>query len=385
MAPSESTELLETETAIIGGGISGLACARQLSDAGKPFILISDTLGGRIHYSDDGLYFGAVVMTKDYTNIRRYATKAKSMWPWTGYVWNGQKAVNSMFLLDYKRLWHFARVMKKFRESIIRLRAEADHICQKTLLQRDPHLQKLVEQTAEEFVREHGLETVNERMLNPTVNAITFCPYEKMNAFNYCIALLASGNSACFADFTQTVPMLISGYEQNIHRQKVTSLQEIDDGRSYQVQTDDRTYQARNVVISTPVRNTIQFCDKLPSHVLNRTAHVIHIRGKRRAIYNPGKSLLFKPGNDVFVFFAQTGDLDIVYCPTPEPDLERYYQSYEVLDRISWKTGIQLSIDEWRPLQVQSNLYAIGDYNICGIEDSFLTGLFAANKIIGSA
>ena len=27
----------------------------------------------------------------------------------------------------------------------------------------------------------------------------------------------------------------------------------------------------------------------------------------------------------------------------------------------------------------------LGDYNICGIEDSFLTGLFAANKIIGGA
>ena len=44
--------------------------------------------------------------------------------------------------------------------------------------------------------------------------------------------------------------------------------------------------------------------------------------------------------------------------------------------------AIQLSQREWRPLQPRRNLFTIGDYNVCGLEDSYLTGLFAANKII---
>jgi len=44
----------ETETLIIGGGIAGLACARHLKDAGQPFTLVTDTLGGRMQRSAAG-------------------------------------------------------------------------------------------------------------------------------------------------------------------------------------------------------------------------------------------------------------------------------------------------------------------------------------------
>jgi len=39
------------ETLIIGGGISGLACARHLQDANIPFTLITDRVGGRLALS----------------------------------------------------------------------------------------------------------------------------------------------------------------------------------------------------------------------------------------------------------------------------------------------------------------------------------------------
>jgi hypothetical protein len=193
---------------------------------------------------------------------------------------------------------------------------------------------------------------------------------------------MATSGSAYFADFTQLVAKLTKGFKDKICLEKVTSLEELPEKNIFHVKTATHSYHAKNVVISTPARNTKVFYDKAPSAVKNSPIHVFHVEGKRRKIYKPGKSLVFKPGSDVECFFALKKNFDILYTPVREPDFDRYYPQYTLVDKLSWKTGTQLSSHEWRPLQMKENLFTIGDYNICGLEDSFLTGLFAANKII---
>ena len=58
------------ETRIIGGGISGLSCARKLQDEGRDFLLISKELGGRMMTSRSlNMDYGAAYMTEDYKNL----------------------------------------------------------------------------------------------------------------------------------------------------------------------------------------------------------------------------------------------------------------------------------------------------------------------------
>ena len=62
------------ETIIVGGGISGLACARLLSENGKDFLLISKDIGGRILTSPDGnANLGAFFVCKDYHHFLKFA------------------------------------------------------------------------------------------------------------------------------------------------------------------------------------------------------------------------------------------------------------------------------------------------------------------------
>lgn len=60
------------ETIIIGAGIAGEACARRLSEAQRPFHLISENLGGRISRSqDDSVNMGAYYVRGDYEHVNQ--------------------------------------------------------------------------------------------------------------------------------------------------------------------------------------------------------------------------------------------------------------------------------------------------------------------------
>lgn len=36
----------------------------------------------------------------------------------------------------------------------------------------------------------------------------------------------------------------------------------------------------------------------------------------------------------------------------------------------------------WVPMKLENNLFLAGDYNLCGLEDSYISGRCAANQII---
>jgi hypothetical protein len=202
-----------------------------------------------------------------------------------------------------------------------------------------------------------------------------------MNAFHYCIALLATGNDSCNADWSETIAKLTAGYRDQIILDKVVSLEEREDGASYVVKTPNMQVCARRAVISTPASATPEFFG-VPSAIENNPSHVFHVRGRRKKLYRPRRSLLMRPDDEIGLFFPQPDGIEIVYSRRAEPDFKRFYDEFEVIDHRFWKTAIQLSKEQWRPLQPRRNLFTIGDYNICGLEDSYLTGLFAANKII---
>ena len=369
------------ETLIIGGGISGLACARHLQDANIPFTLITDRVGGRLALSERGHYFGAVIMNNDYVYVKQHAEKSFKSVPWKSYIWDGSKGVNSVLRILSLETLRLNKVFAEFNRAFSHYRAEAPYTCQKTLMERDPLLRKLVSKSAEDFVKEQNIEAITEKFLGPVIGAVFLGDWKQMNAFHFCAGVNCLGNGSINADWSGTIDSLTQGFADKFVIDKVISIEELDRGEAYQVKCEEHRYRAERVVLSVPgavgdrllgLRNTAKRED----------CHVFHIEGKRRALYRPKSSLIMKPEDEILMFFPLPDGIDVVYSRLAEPDFSRYYENHTIIAQHFWQPAIQLSQSEWRPLQRKPNLFTIGDYNICGLEDSYLTGLFAANKII---
>jgi hypothetical protein len=274
------------------------------------------------------------------------------------------------------------RLVIAFRRRMNRMRDQAPYVCQQALLDADPVMRRYVAQPAMEFVREHGLEDLTEIYCGPLFQSTLFVPVARANAFYYLANLFPILLPIYAVDIRPAVRRLTAGFADDIVMAKATRVEEVDRGRAFEVVADARRFHARYLVMAVPCRNA----DELLStdcHVRDIPYCTIHVRGLRKRRYLPGKTVFLREHHAVRVLWPQRNGEDIAFGDTVKPDLSRYYEDYEITNACAWKTAIQLAGRRWRPLQPRANLFTVGDHNICGLEDSYLTGLFAANRIIG--
>src|SRR5262245_22718813 len=120
------------ETLIVGGGISGLGCARTLHNAGHPFLLVTDRLGGRMYHSADGsMNFGATYVNADYHCTLRYVDRGL---PFQLRQVYGHANGRPVQLLHWRNLrsWRpYVRLvtyLRRFRQALLAFRKDSEHV-----------------------------------------------------------------------------------------------------------------------------------------------------------------------------------------------------------------------------------------------------------------
>ncbi|MGI9286937.1 MAG: hypothetical protein ACR2P1_16245 [Pseudomonadales bacterium] len=387
----------QTDTLIIGGGIAGLACARHLSDANIPFTLVTDTLGGRFERSAQGHYFGAAMLNNDHVKMKKYAKKSTIRQPshFQAYLWDGEKPRLAMLSASPIGFFKGLKAFGPFLKSMKKLREQMPHTCLTELVARDPLLSRLISQSAEDFAKEHGIEIISDKLFGPSAGAIFMVDWREMNAFFFCLGATwiglgsLTGNGLNYHDWSDLVPKLTKGYADQIVIETVESVREINGGEAYQATSGSRTWRAKNLVLALPGSARVAFGQDIGIEDTNPARdidlHVFHIKGKRRAFYKPGCSLLLGMKVQVpmlFVLPGEDGPVDVLYANTGEPDFSTYYEDYKIIVHKHWSPALQLTKGPFRKLQPKPHVFMIGDHNIGGLEESYLTGLFAANKII---
>lgn len=372
------------ETLIIGGGISGLACGRALHHGGREFLLCSDRLGGRMHASAEGLNYGAAYVTPDYHHVLPFVDRVRHNRMSDVFYWDGRRMItvfNPRNVLRAGQLTRIYKLLIPYRKRINALREQTPQLCQKTLMERDPVLREYVELPARELVARHGLEQMNEIFCGPLLCSTLFVTTEQTNAFYWLANLFPALIPAFTVDVRPAMGRLTRGFEDRIIGAKATEVREVEDGGRFEVTVGDEVVSARNLVVAIPLRNSKGLVD-VPGSARDVPYCTIHIRGRRRRLYRPGKTVFLRSEHPIRCLWPQASGADIAFGPTTDPDLSEYYTHHEITGSVAWKTACQVSGSEWRPLRVRENLFAIGDHNVLGLEDSYLTGLFAANRIL---
>ena len=109
---------------------------------------------------------------------------------------------------------------------------------------------------------------------------------------------------------------------------------------------------------------------------------MFHINGEIKEHWKQGKINFFENNSDILVIAKQKNETYLLYSKNSNPKLSNFFKKYSIITHKFWNPAFILTHKNLINSQINNNLYLIGDYNICGLEDSYITGIFAANKII---
>ena len=370
------------DTVIVGAGISGLACARRLQEHGKDFLLISKDIGGRILTSEDGsANYGAFFVCSDYDNVLPFVT-LKSRIKLSDFCFHDGDEVYSLYQPQLIRfLYQFMKIKKilyRFRKNFRIFRKKSETLSQKEAIESDQFLYDLYMKDAVDFVEENSLEPGTGRYLSKALYSTTFSPVDEMNAFSFLQFLLPLITP--IFNFVFEKDRMISSFEDRV---VICSAEDIGFKNGfYKIKTDKDVVSAKNLVLATEIGWSKRYADVRETNKPVST-NMLHVRGKPKDVIGWKRYQLFcHPSNVQAVADLEDGTY-LFYYKREKPCLEDFFIAPEVIASRFWDPAGRINGHVLVESRRGNNMFLVGDYNVVGLEEAFITGVYAANQIIG--
>jgi len=369
------------DTIIIGAGISGLACAQRLQEFDKDFLIISKDIGGRILTSEEGtVNYGAFFVCSDYYHVLPFVT-LQSRIKLSDFCFH-EKGESYQFyeprLLAYLyQLITIRKLLNRFRKAIRTFRITAETTSQKTVIESDPFLYEVYRKDAVGLAEECAIEQGTERYLSKALYSTTFSSIHEMNAFHFLLFLLPLITPIYTFIFEKK--RMISPFQDKII---LGSVSDICSGHDqYKVRANDSTYYAKNLVLATEISWSQQFAGVTE---INKpvSTNMLHIRGTPKKSIAKKKYHLFSYPSMVQAIADLQDGTYLFYYKNKQPPLDHFFTSPQVLARHFWNPAGRINGHVLIESKREKNMYLIGDYNVAGLEEAFITGIYAANQII---
>ena len=327
------------DTIIVGAGISGLACARQLNKHDKNFLVISKDIGGRILTSDDGsANYGAFFVCSDYDNVLKFVT-LKSRIRLRDFCFHENK--KSYILFEPKVISYISQFLKTykllytFRKKLRLLRKNSENVSQKKAIENDSFLCDLYMKKASDFVKKHKIDSGTDMYLSKALYSTTFSEISEMNAFSFLQFLIPLITPIYTFIFEEE--KLIKPFQDKIKIGSVTDIKFKDD--KYKIRTADSFLYSKNVVLATEILWSKDFAGVKKLNIPVNT-NMIHVRGiAKKEISWKSYQLFSPPGNVQAVADLKDGTY-LFYYKNEMPDLKDYFKNPYIIASKQWRPEI---------------------------------------------
>jgi hypothetical protein len=398
------------ETVVVGAGAAGMNCCLELQKNDRDYLLISPNIGGRIYNDEERhMNYGAVFYFGTYKHMLQSGLLIEGPDVLPGlnqgcchkYSGKSYTPVSPTTVSDLPSLLSYMKWMRE--EFIPRYTKFKDDCCVMEVqeaLKKDELINQLYLESAEDMINRMGFKPIADDLVSMFAHACTGTKIKDLTALDYLntvqpltmqippLKLLFDLKRFDF-DSKATQERLASG-SGNVLIDEVASVKKADEG--WQVITQNGSvFNAKNVVMASPAHITkelLSSVEGIPELDIRKASELTGylVRGKIKAPYCRQTVHLFED-NIPIIYIAKRFDGDYEVFTEIDFEESRYFDNYfdewEVIGKKYWEYALYTAAHEALPQNLSSGLIMAGDINGLGMEPACISGIYAANKIMG--
>ena len=367
--------------------MAGLGVARTFAENGyDDFRLITDSLGGKVVTSDDGkTNYGAFYVRSDYEYLLPLVTKKQRLRVRDTFFVNGDNQFRIFSLSNIFHLFSAVRgvlLLLKFSRRYRELRRRCEVLPPKEALAQDSWAYSLHNQSASDFIRQHGLEFWADRFFNPIVRATAFLDISEVNASAMLTSLLpiVVPSWKFTLDFHEVMSPLSGNVVTGV---TVVAIKKEGDQWTC-VDAHGGVYRCRNLVLALPITTTRELLNLDEPVNMPVRANVVHVRGELKKEFQGSSFVFFSADSpDLWITKEDSGTYLFYTTQVNGYDLSQYFSDYEIIEKCYWDPAFFLG-PYITDIDRGDNLYVVGGHNFASMEDAYISGVYAARKIVRS-
>ncbi len=369
---------------VIGAGAGGLSCALKLLENKEDFLVISDTMGGRMCYSEkEELNFGAYFVMQTYHNAYKLIER-KTLLNRLGACFHSSKGsyplISLHTVIRIPELLRFLKIMNGFYAHYEIFKKRCLVMPQSAALQMDKYMYDIFHMSAAEFIKKNKIKKVADEYVSKFSYACTGIGMDKINALDY--LNVSMGIMVPIHRFRFDADAMINKLGEHWLQDKVISV-ESDEGKHIITTENGDVFESEYIAYATPAIVTQKLLPQIGPIREACSLYAWHLNANLKKKYAPFSINLFPFDSEVVVTTKQDNGTQLIYTSrNDESLLNQVCDSYEIIGKKDWDHAMYVTGKAYVEQSQGNGIYIIGDHNGLGLEPTSITGIFAANQII---